>query len=200
MLPWRRCLVVCLFVFAQFIDFGTEWQHCIPTHHVLCQNIRQDDRTTCSGCLLLIKKKTTQKHKNVATTAAQFETIGPRGRAAKPAVKIVDSGEISSSISVLTFKKHRFLRRHCTGLHYALHYYYYFYFVQVMQVHHPPPAAPAAHLSCWRASLSTPTAASHCFFFFFVLPSSQCFAVQTQVRCDCWDISSLVKRHSRLKE
>lgn len=70
-LPWRRCLVVCLFVFAQFIDFGTERQHCIPTHRVLCQNIRQDDRTTCSGCLLLIKKTTTQKHKNIATTAAQ---------------------------------------------------------------------------------------------------------------------------------
>lgn len=163
MLPWRRCLVVCLFVFAQFIDFGTEWQHCIPTHRVLCQNIRQADRTTCSGCLLLIKKKKkkTQKHCNNSGAVRDNQSERPCSKTRREGCRL-QRNQLVHLRSCLTFKNHRFLHRHCTGLH------YYYYFVQVMQLLCPPPTTRrSSRPSLLLAGLPPHSHSRLSLFFFF---------------------------------
>lgn len=50
--------------------------------------------------LFAIDLKKKKRHKNIAKTATQFDTIRPSGRAAKLSVQVVDSRETSSSILV----------------------------------------------------------------------------------------------------
>lgn len=176
------CVSLCL---RSVLILGASGSLAAQAHHVLCQNIRQADRTTCSGCLLLIIKshtKTLQQHnpskrlrsKNLALSLQTAERLVVHHRV------------------LLDIQEQRVLHRHCSRLH------CYYYFVQVMQLLCPPPTRRrSSRLSSLLAGLPPH---SHSRLSHFSLPSPQHLAVQTQVRCDCRDISSLVKRHSRLTE
>lgn len=172
MLPWLRCLVVCLFVFAQCIDSGTKWQRCIPGPSCsLSEHPTSQQDNVFRLFAIDLKKKIAQKRCN--------NTICPKCCAAKTWRECCR--ETSSSTSVpgrrqhvlLNIQERRVLHRHCSRLH------CYYYFVQVMQLLCPPPTSRrSSRLSFLLAGLPPH---SHSRLSHFFLPSPQHLAVQTQV-------------------